>query len=112
MQLPPLLQWQIQQTDAEPCGAFCVQFAHAPELLPELKLAARFYAEHEGRRVMTGVVDDVTVILGRDGLLAELTGRSMAALLMRNSGMTWRTMPPSLPVRSNRVQGTPALPRK
>ena len=81
-QLPPLLQWQVQNTDAEPCGAFRVQFAHAPQLLPELKLAVRFYAEHEGRRVMTGVVDDVTVILGRDGLLAELTGRSMAALLL------------------------------
>ena len=82
MQLPPLLQWQIQQTDAEPCGAFCVQFAHAPELLPELKLATGFYAEHNGTRVMTGVVDDMAVILGKNGLLTELTGRSSAALLL------------------------------
>ena len=82
MQLPPLLQWQIQQTDAEPCGAFCVQFAHVPELLPELKLATGFYAEHNGTRVMTGVVDDMTVILGKNGLLTELTGRSPAALLL------------------------------
>ena len=80
--LPPLLQWQIERTDGEPCGAFRVQFAFEPEMLARLKLAARFYAEHEGRRVMTGVVDDVTVMMGKDGLLAELTGRSLAALLL------------------------------
>ena len=79
--LPPLLQWQIERTDGEPCGAFRVQFAFEPEMLAKLKLAARFYAEHEGRRVMTGVVDDVTVMMGKDGLLAELTGRSLAALM-------------------------------
>lgn len=80
--LPELLQWSILRTDGQPCGAFSVQFAFAPELMQELKAAARFYAEHDGKRVMTGVVDDVTVRLGNDGLLAEVTGRSMAALLL------------------------------
>lgn len=81
-QLPALLQWDIVRTDAEPCGAFRVQFAHTPALLQELQLATGFYAEHGGRRVMTGVVDDVTVCLDKNGLLAELTGRSMAARLL------------------------------
>ena len=37
---------------------------------------------------------------------------SMASEEMRNSGMIWRTTPPRAPVASNRVTGTPSLPRK
>lgn len=80
--LPPLLQWSIEATDGAPCGAFSVEFAYAPEDVSALQQATRFYAEQDGARVMTGVVDDVTVRLTKNGRLAEVTGRSLAALLL------------------------------
>lgn len=82
MKLPPLLQWSIERTDGAPCGAFCVEFAYETELVQKLQCAIRFHAEQDGARVFTGVVDDVTVRLTKNGRLAEIAGRSLAALLL------------------------------
>ena len=49
-----------------------------------LSAACRFFAQWEGERVFTGVVDEFAVICGRDGLYLELSGRGMAALLLDN----------------------------
>lgn len=80
--LPPLTQWQIERTDAEPCDSFCVQLPYDALLGSRLQNAVGFFAEHAGNRVMTGVVDELTLRLGKDGLLAELSGRSLAAKLL------------------------------
>ena len=52
-----------------------------------LSAACRFFAQWEGERVFTGVVDEFAVICGRDGLYLELSGRGMAALLLDNEAM-------------------------
>ena len=82
--LPPLLEWSIRQTDGDPCGSFSVCFAFEAAWLPVLKQAVGFTAEDDGRTVFTGLVDDFAVKLDRRGALAEVSGRSMAAVLMDN----------------------------
>ena len=44
--------------------------------------------------------------------LSSFSSLSMAWPLMRNSGITWRTMPPRASFRSKTVTSTPARPRK
>lgn len=82
--LPELERWSIRQTDGDPCGSFTVEFAYTQGWLPVLERAVRFFAEENGTRVFTGVVDDFAVRLDRKGLMAEVTGRSPAAWLMDN----------------------------
>lgn len=80
--LPALLQWSIKLTDGDPCDAFSLRVVFVPELLGVLREACGFYAVEGGKRVFTGVVDDYEVSLTKKGLLAEVTGRGMAAKLI------------------------------
>ncbi len=81
-QLPALLQWSVKRTDGDPCDSFSVQFACSKETKAVLEQAAEFQAYEKGRLVFTGIVDDFELRLGKDGVLAELTGRGLAARLM------------------------------
>ena len=81
-QLPTLLQWSVKRTDGEPCDSFSVQFACGKETKAVLEQAAEFQAYEKGKLVFTGFVDDFELRLGKDGALAEVTGRGMAAKLM------------------------------
>ena len=81
-QLPTLLQWSVKRTDGEPCDSFSVQFACGKETKAVLEQAAEFQAYEKGKLVFTGIVDDFELRLGKDGALAEVTGRGMAAKLM------------------------------
>lgn len=83
-QLPVLLQWSIKLTDGEPCDSFCVRFVYAPKWRRTLDAAVRLTAEQDGKVVFSGVVDDYAINLDRGGMLAEITGRGLAALLMDN----------------------------
>ena len=80
--LPALLQWRILLTDGDPCDAFSLCVLYEPELLPILREACGFYAMEGARRVFTGVVDDYEISMTKKGLLAEITGRGMAAKLL------------------------------
>lgn len=82
--LPELVQWRFIYTDGDPCDSFSVCFCHEAALTQQLKTAVRFRAVHGGKTVFTGVVDDYTVSLGEKGLMTELTGRGLAALLLDN----------------------------
>ena len=81
-QLPALLQWSVKRTDGDPCDSFSVQFACGKETKAVLEQAAEFQAYEKGKLVFTGIVDDFELRLGKDGALAEVTGRGMAARLM------------------------------
>lgn len=83
-QLPTLLQWNIKRTDGDPCDSFSVQFPLSGGWEPILQRAVGFRGEWNGKTVFTGVVDDFELSLSHRGLLAELTGRGMAALLLDN----------------------------
>lgn len=81
-QLPALLQWSVRRTDGDPCDSFSVQFAARESTIALLEQAAEFQG-FEGRTlVCTGIVDDFEVRLDQNGLLAEVSGRGMAARLM------------------------------
>ena len=77
--LPALLQWNIKRTDGEPCDSFSVQFLCGKTTKELLEQATEFRATEKGRVVFTGIVDDFELRLGKEGAIAELTGRGMAA---------------------------------
>ena len=80
--LPALLQWSVKRTDGEPCDSFSVQFVCGRKTVSELEGVTEFQAVEAGKVVFTGIVDDFELRLGRDGALAEITGRGMAGRLM------------------------------
>lgn len=82
--LPEILQWRFVYTDGDPCDSFSVCFCHEAALTERLRTAVGFRAVYGGKTVFTGVVDDYEVSLGEKGLLTELTGRGMAAVLLDN----------------------------
>ena len=82
--LPALLQWSVRLTDGDPCDSFSVRFLYEAELSEALRKAVLFEAEELGRMVFTGVVDDYEIRMDKKGLLVEMTGRGLAALLLDN----------------------------
>lgn len=82
--LPALLQWDIKLTDGDPCDGFSVCFPYGEQLAQTLRKAVYFTAEENGETVFAGVVDDYEITLDAKGLLAEMTGRGMAARLLDN----------------------------
>lgn len=85
--LPAAVGWKFCYGTDTPCDSFFLRclWERGQERL--LSAACRFYAEWEGNRVFTGVVDEFAVICGKDGLCLELSGRGMAALLLDNEAM-------------------------
>ena len=81
-QLPALLQWSVKRTDGEPCDSFSVQFLCRKTTKALLEQAVEFRGYEKGQVVCSGIVDDFELRLGKEGALAELTGRGFAAKLM------------------------------
>lgn len=82
--LPVLVRWELDHTGCVPCDsmtAVCLYDAGMAEILPK---ATRFTACHDGRVMLRGVVDAYEISLSRQGLLASIEGRGMAALLLDN----------------------------
>ena len=82
--LPPLLSWTVVHTGGVPCDSYTVRFLYDPEMAPVLRLAAGFMGIENGRIVARGIVDEYTVELGSEGVLATVTGRGAAARLLDN----------------------------
>lgn len=83
-QLPVLLRWDLTYTGSVPCDsmtAVCPYDERMAEILPQ---ATRFTALRDGEVMLRGVVDAYEVSLSRQGLLVEVEGRGMAALLLDN----------------------------
>ena len=83
-ELPVLLRWDLDYTGAIPCDsmtAACLYDAGMAEVLPK---ATRFTAFQDGKIMLRGVIDAYEVSLSRQGLLVEIEGRGMAALLLDN----------------------------
>ena len=85
--LPTAVSWRFCYGTDTPCDSFFLRclWERGQETL--LSAACRFFAEWEGERVFTGVVDEYAVRCGKDGLYLELAGRGMAALLLDNEAM-------------------------
>lgn len=82
--LPTLLGWEISHGMGTPCDAFTVRFLYDSSLLSVLSDAVRFCAKYAGETVFSGVVDEFWILADGDGLTAEVSGRSLAALLLDN----------------------------
>ncbi|MBD5118058.1 MAG: hypothetical protein HDT37_02950 [Clostridiales bacterium] len=87
LKLPTAVSWKFCYGTDTPCDSFFLRCLWERGQEKLLSAACRFYAEWEGDRVFTGVVDEFAVICGRDGLYLELSGRGMAALLLDNEAM-------------------------
>lgn len=85
--LPTVTEWKLYYGLGSPCDSFevsCLWEQGAEKLLAG---ATRFYAEEEGKRVFTGVVDEYTCVRDERGSRLELSGRGMQALLLDNQAL-------------------------
>jgi len=85
--LPTAVSWKFCYGTDTPCDSFFLRCLWERGQEKLLSAACRFYAQWEGGRVFTGVVDEFAVICGKGGLYLELSGRGMAALLLDNEAM-------------------------
>lgn len=87
IELPTVVKWSFNYGTGTPCDSFTVTCLW--EMGQELDLmgACRFYADHEGERVFTGVVDEYACTFDSKGGRLELAGRGMAALLLDNEAL-------------------------
>lgn len=83
-ELPTLLQWDIDLSGAVPCDSMSVTCLYDGAMAEVLPKATRFTAWKDGKAVLRGVVDAYEISLSSKGLLAEVEGRGMAALLLDN----------------------------
>ena len=92
-ELPELLEWTVVHTGSVPCDTYSVTFLYDNTMAEQLHLAAGFLAMEGGEVMLRGVVDEYTVELGRNGLLATVAGRGYAARLLDNESrpMTYET---------------------
>lgn len=83
--LPALTAYQVLRCGGEDgCDSFFCTFPTEAADTAVLEGALTFHAEHEGRRVFTGVVDEVSVSLSSAGRLARIDGRGLCARLLDN----------------------------
>ncbi len=87
LELPTAISWKLCYGTDTPCDSFFLRCLWERGQERQLSSACRFYAEWEGERVFTGVVDEFAVLCGKDGLYLEMAGRGMAALLLDNEAM-------------------------
>lgn len=85
--LPAALEWKFSYGTGLPCDSFYVRCLWESGRERDLSDAALFYAQWQGERVFTGVVDEFACVCGREGLHLELSGRGMAARLLDNEAM-------------------------
>lgn len=82
--LPVLLSWNVVHTGGVPCDSYSIKFLYETEMAPILHSAAGFIGLENGQIVARGIVDEYTVELGSEGVIATVTGRGAAARLLDN----------------------------
>ena len=85
--LPIPTAWRMEYTAGVPCDSF--EFRCPWELGSGADPArwVTFFAQWEGERVFTGVVDECVVTLSANGRELEISGRGMAARLLDNEAL-------------------------
>lgn len=85
--LPTVTQWEFRYGVGSPCDSFEIICLWQPGEERALNGAVRLWAEQDGERVFTGVVDEYTCILDENGGRLEISGRGMQALLLDNEAL-------------------------
>lgn len=86
-ELPAALRWELEYGLGTPCDSFFLRLPWAVGLGADQRSWVGFYAEHDGARVFTGLVDECEVVQDGSGCTLELSGRGMAALLLDNEAL-------------------------
>ena len=86
-ELPLLTAWKMEYAAGVPCDSFWLQCPWEMGNEAVLEAAVRFEGVDGGKTVFTGVVDECQVTLSEAGRLLEVSGRSMAALLLDNEAL-------------------------
>ena len=87
IKLPTVTEWTFRYGFGTPCDSFEITCLWEMGNELDLEGACRFYADHDGERVFTGVVDEYACVFDRQGGRLELSGRGMAALLLDNEAL-------------------------
>ena len=87
LELPEATRWRLSYGTGLPCDSFEVRCLWEGGPDERMASAALFYAEQDGERLFTGVVDEYAFVCGGQGVYLELSGRSMAARLLDNEAM-------------------------
>lgn len=85
--LPTVTQWEFRYGVGSPCDSFEITCLWQPGEERALNGAVRLWAEQDGERVFTGVVDEYACILDENGGRLEISGRGMQALLLDNEAL-------------------------
>lgn len=85
--MPVLTAWRLEYTSGVPCDSFWLRCPWEPGNGTDPARWVGFFAEHEGERVFTGVVDECQVTQSAAGSVLEVSGRGMAALLLDNEAL-------------------------
>ena len=81
-ELPALLAWELSYTGSVPCDSFALKCPYEAAMAETLRRAVRFTAREDGEMTFVGVIDEYEAVCGEKGLLLEMSGRGMAALLL------------------------------
>ena len=85
--LPAPVAWRLEYTAGVPCDSFWLRCVWDGNNTTRPEEWVSFTAEHEGKQVFTGVVDECEVSVTAGGRLLEVSGRGMAALLLDNEAL-------------------------
>lgn len=86
-QLPPLTAWRLDYTSGVPCDSFWFRCPWRGESQTKPAQWVKFTAEHRGKVVFTGVVDECEASVDQRGSVLEVSGRGMAARLLDNEAL-------------------------
>jgi len=85
--LPEVTEWEFSYGLGEPCDAFTLTCVWEPGKERLMADAIRFYADEDGRRVFTGIVDEYRCVRDLSGSRMELSGRGVQGLLLDNEAL-------------------------
>ena len=85
--LPDPVAWRLEYTAGVPCDSFWLRCLWDRDNTARPGDWVGFFAEREGERVFTGLVDECEVGWGADGQTLEISGRGMAARLLDNEAL-------------------------
>lgn len=86
-ELPPAQSWEMEYGIGTPCDSFALRCPWQMGMGTKRESWSGFYAEYNGARVFTGVVDECEMVMDGRGCHLELSGRGMAALLLDNEAL-------------------------
>jgi len=83
-ELPQVYAWDICHTFGSPCDSFDVRLPFTAQCREILEKAVYFSADHNGKAVFRGIVDEFEIDFSAKGAAVSIRGRGMQARLLDN----------------------------